>query len=110
MKNFLFLIVVFLATSGCLFAQSGKTKTDTTKQQTYTCTMHPDVISHQPGKCPRCGMMLVPVKKPKSVVYTCSMHPEITSAHPGKCPKCGMDLVEKSGGHYKDSSMHKMPM
>jgi Cu(I)/Ag(I) efflux system membrane fusion protein len=30
----------------------------------YTCTMHPSVRSHDPdGKCPICGMELVPVKK-----------------------------------------------
>lgn len=29
----------------------------------YTCPMHPEVISHEPGKCPKCGMALVP-KKP----------------------------------------------
>ena len=31
-------------------------------KQLYTCPMHPDVISDQPGKCPKCGMNLVPVK------------------------------------------------
>src|SRR5579883_3029775 len=30
----------------------------------YTCTMHPSVKSQDPdGKCPICGMGLVPVKK-----------------------------------------------
>jgi HlyD family secretion protein len=29
---------------------------------TYTCTMHPDVHPDQPGKCPKCGMDLVPEK------------------------------------------------
>jgi Cu(I)/Ag(I) efflux system membrane fusion protein len=29
----------------------------------YTCTMHPSVRSDTPGKCPICGMDLVPVKK-----------------------------------------------
>jgi len=29
----------------------------------YTCTMHPSVRSLVPGKCPICGMDLVPVKK-----------------------------------------------
>lgn len=28
----------------------------------YTCSMHPEVISDKPGKCPKCGMDLV-VKK-----------------------------------------------
>jgi uncharacterized membrane protein len=26
----------------------------------YTCTMHPEIISDKPGKCPKCGMELVP--------------------------------------------------
>jgi hypothetical protein len=26
----------------------------------YTCPMHPEVVSSQPGKCPKCGMKLVP--------------------------------------------------
>lgn len=25
----------------------------------YTCTMHPEVVQDQPGKCPKCGMELV---------------------------------------------------
>ena len=28
----------------------------------YTCTMHPEVISDKPGKCPKCGMKLVQKK------------------------------------------------
>ena len=36
-----------------------KHKTISTK---YTCTMHPEVIRSKPGKCPKCGMKLVPVK------------------------------------------------
>ena len=29
----------------------------------YTCPMHPEVVSSQPGNCPKCGMNLV--MKPK---------------------------------------------
>jgi Cu2+-exporting ATPase len=29
----------------------------------YTCPMHPEVIEDKPGKCPKCGMDLVPVDK-----------------------------------------------
>jgi len=28
----------------------------------YTCPMHPEVTSPVPGKCPKCGMVLQPVK------------------------------------------------
>jgi hypothetical protein len=31
----------------------------------YTCPMHPDVVSNHPGKCPKCGMTLVPKEKSK---------------------------------------------
>ncbi len=27
--------------------------------ETYTCSMHPEVTSDKPGKCPKCGMDLV---------------------------------------------------
>jgi hypothetical protein len=30
-------------------------------KQLYTCPMHPEVISDHSGKCPKCGMNLVPV-------------------------------------------------
>lgn len=75
----------------------------------YQCPMHPDVISDQPGECPKCGMKLERVdhkehdgskSKEEKRTYTCTMHPEVRSDKPGKCPKCGMDLTptELSGG------------
>lgn len=33
---------------------------------TYTCPMHPEVIQSSPGKCPVCGMKLVPLKPSKT--------------------------------------------
>lgn len=32
--------------------------------QKYTCPMHPQVVQDSPGKCPLCGMVLVPLAKP----------------------------------------------
>ena len=32
------------------------------KDVDYTCPMHPDVHSREPGKCPKCGMQLAPSK------------------------------------------------
>lgn len=29
------------------------------KEEIYTCSMHPQIISHKPGRCPICGMNLV---------------------------------------------------
>lgn len=60
-------VCAFLTLSSC---QQSKDKAETTESMdstsqeqiakvTYTCTMHPEVVSDKPGKCPKCGMDLV---------------------------------------------------
>jgi RND family efflux transporter MFP subunit len=44
-----------------LLNTNSTTDTAPAKKQLYTCPMHPDVISDKPGKCPKCGMDLVPI-------------------------------------------------
>ena len=58
----------------------------------YTCPMHPEVLSDQPGKCPKCGMKLLATEA-APIAYACPMHPEVTSDQPDRCPQCGMKLV-----------------
>jgi hypothetical protein len=93
MKGF-FLLLLYLTSSLAIFAQTpnSSAKKNGSSKITYTCTMHPDVITDQPGKCLKCGMKLVKVM-PK--IYTCPMHSDVVSDNPGKCSKCGMTLVEK---------------
>lgn len=87
MKKYLLLTVSLLISSTLLFAQSGKTKTDTSKQKMYTCTMHPEIVTSKPGSCPKCGMTLVEKKGGK-----------------------GMDSsTHKMPMHHMDSSIHKIP-
>ena len=57
----------------------------------YACPMHPEVTSHEPGRCPKCGMKLLATAA--ATIYACPMHPEVTSAEPGRCPQCGMKLL-----------------
>jgi Cu(I)/Ag(I) efflux system membrane fusion protein len=49
----------------------------------YTCTMHPSVHAEQPGKCPICGMDLVPVMKKGSAgaMLGSTSSPGTTSSH-----------------------------
>ena len=61
------LLLVTLGTSGYVLSSSGcarRQQAPTTEKVTYTCPMHPEVKSDTPGKCPTCGMNLVPAEKP----------------------------------------------
>ncbi|MGH8101037.1 MAG: efflux RND transporter periplasmic adaptor subunit [Chthoniobacterales bacterium] len=86
----------------------------------YTCTMHPSVHAKAPGKCPICGMDLVPVMKKgngeakaepsgerKVKYYKSTMMAGEVSAKPAK-DSMGMDMVpvyddQKSDGKNEAS-------
>jgi rubrerythrin len=76
------------------------------EQVVYICPMpeHVALEYDHPGKCPLCGMTLVPVTREtlsriqpggRVEYYTCPMpeHSDVRSDKPGKCPKCGMTLI-----------------
>jgi hypothetical protein len=54
------------------FEEAGGVKTalkvhleDSQKAMRYSCSMHPEVVSDKPGKCPKCGMNLTPAEASK---------------------------------------------
>jgi len=57
------LSVLVLATAGFftykIFFEHKEQKTNTAKNEIYTCPMHPQVLKDHPGTCPICGMDLI---------------------------------------------------
>ncbi len=95
-------IVIFIPVY-LLFVSGPSSDTTETTKQLYTCGMHPDIISDEPGNCPICGMKLVPIKnnnqsgsqqnKERKILYwRAPMDPNEIYDSPGKS-KMGMDLV-----------------
>lgn len=97
-------VIIWSVSTGCRNVATSETNI------TYTCPMPEDsVFSDKPGRCPKCGMDLVPVselsptdKGTESAFapagYACPMHPQIHSDEPGVCPVCGMDLERVKTG------------
>nr|WP_237162517.1 efflux RND transporter periplasmic adaptor subunit [Shewanella halifaxensis] len=89
--------------------ETGNKPIDNAAVANYYCPMHPEVTSHEPGRCPECKMFLVsdqkdtddqetgnkPIDNAAVANYYCPMHPEVTSHEPGRCPECKMFLVKE---------------
>ncbi|MEE8417101.1 MAG: efflux RND transporter periplasmic adaptor subunit, partial [candidate division Zixibacteria bacterium] len=100
---------VFLGGSG----KSGPAGASAAEQQ-YTCGMHPEIISDEPGYCPICEMKLTPIRRVTTTTpsgermiayWVAPMDPAYIRNEPGKSPM-GMDLVpvyedEVGGGIIK---------
>ena len=69
MKKILIYSIILIA--GMVFAaasvyaqepEADKPVTEEKQEVKYTCSMHPEVVQDEPGKCPKCGMELVEKK------------------------------------------------
>lgn len=81
MKVKILFLVLLMAIAGLFLASCGKKETTGKSDNVayYTCTMHPSVHSPVPGKCPICGMDLVPVYKTASATNAVSTSVENTN-------------------------------
>ncbi len=53
-----------------------KARKESAKPQIWTCSMHPQIRRDGPGKCPLCGMALVPVTASAGGLRTLTLSPE----------------------------------
>jgi FtsP/CotA-like multicopper oxidase with cupredoxin domain len=62
--------------------------------------MHSDVVCSWAGKCPSCGMKLMPAEAGTEppTAFVCPMHADIAAAWAASCPKCGMTLRPTGSG------------
>src|SRR5437588_7427765 len=112
-KKFLTLILI-VTIGSALLAQTPKPETTQ-----YTCVMHPEVVRDHPGKCPKCGMELVPVKKDRK-------HPTSNTEHltpkseavnrnaqhdmEGRAPSRPTQETTQGPSFHHDHTMHEMKM
>ncbi len=64
------------------------------------CPMDPEIVASWAGKCPKCGMKLMPAPAETEApsAFACPMHAEITATWAATCPKCGMTLRATGSG------------
>ncbi len=70
----------------------------------YACPMDAEIVATWAGKCPKCGMKLMPAPAGTEAptAFVCPMHAEITATWAGTCPTCGMTLRATSTGTAAD--------
>src|SRR6476620_5798739 len=90
LKEILTLISI-ITIGSALLAQTSKSEATQ-----YTCVMHPEVVQDHPGKCPKCGMELVPAK-------TNNKHPTSNTEPPTQ------GTTQRPTPHH-DHAMHEMKM
>ena len=87
-------LIVLLLAGGAIAAQSDLPPVS------YVCPMseHSEVVENGPGKCPRCQMVLVPVRI--DLAWSCTTHAAVIADKPGICPLDKRDLVQVAVARY----------
>ncbi len=57
------MIVAVVLLGAAALVGCGKKAEKAAEATAYTCPMHPEVTSDEPGECPTCGMDLVPAEE-----------------------------------------------
>ena len=102
-ENLIISIIVILAIVITLYfifwENNSSNENSSGEKQLYTCGMHPEIISEEPGFCPICEMKLTPIKNQgqksgerKLLFYRNPMNPGVISDSPQK-DEMGMDYV-----------------
>jgi FtsP/CotA-like multicopper oxidase with cupredoxin domain len=70
----------------------------------FVCPMHADIVASWAGKCPKCGMKLMPssAETEAPTAFLCPMHAEIVATWAATCPECGMTLRSTGTGEAAD--------
>ncbi len=71
------------------------------RNQQFTCPMHPEVVKDAPGKCPKCGMDLIPISNSKGEHSGHQHYRQHESGHEQHDMK-----VEKHSEHKHQQSGH----
>jgi len=77
----------------------------------YTCPMHADVMTDDPGRCPKCSMTLVKTKRPEAADFDVSLRTRPSVIRAGQTFRLVFNIRHpKSGATVKDFHLvHEKP-
>lgn len=113
MKLKILFLLSLLTVAGLFLVSCGKKEAVAGKSSNvlyYTCTMHPSVHSPVPGKCPICGMDLVPVNKTSATNAPASATTSETNAAGNEPGEFTVPLERQQQIGVTYATVEKMPV